>query len=95
MDTKSGSLDSWPAHCTSQATAKLGVPTHHPLSKSNQTQLKTMDSEGEPYQSKVPKPKFLEQLEMFLRKELRNAGSDDGPSETRLQVRLRDREKEL
>lgn len=86
VDTKSGSLDSWPAHCTSQAAAKLAVPTHHPLSKSNQTQLKPMDSEGEPYQSKVPKPKFLEQLEMFLRKELRNAGSDDGPSETRLQA---------
>lgn len=86
VDTKSGVLDSWPAHCTSHATSKLGVTTTRPSTNSKQGQLKPLDNEGEPYQSMVPKPKFLEQLEIFLRKELRNAGTDGVPSESRLQA---------
>ncbi|PIK45531.1 putative translin-associated factor X-interacting protein 1-like [Apostichopus japonicus] len=86
VDTQSGALDSWPAHCTSQATTKLGVSSNRPSKHSKQSQLKARDNEGEPYQSMVPKPKFLEQLENFLRKELRNAETDGTPSETRLQA---------
>lgn len=80
MDTKAGSLDTWPAHATAQAAARPSLP-------SSQRQRGSTGEDGGSHQSMVPKPKFLEQLEVFLKKELRNVdGGKGGPSDTRLQA---------
>ncbi|XP_071495928.1 translin-associated factor X-interacting protein 1-like [Diadema antillarum] len=82
VDTKAGSLDTWPAHATAQAAARPSLP-----SASSHRQRGLGGDDGGPHQSMVPKPKFLEQLEVFLKKELRNVdGGRGGPSETRLQA---------
>ncbi|XP_022094561.1 translin-associated factor X-interacting protein 1-like [Acanthaster planci] len=85
VDTKAGTLDTWPAHATAQATSKPGIPSHRPRS-SPDGRVSSELSEN-PQRSVIPKPRFLEQLEMFLKKELRNLdGNKEGPSELRLQA---------
>lgn len=50
-------------------------------------QLRVVDEEAQGKPQMVPKPRFLEQLEAFLKKELAAMGVVDvGPSELRLQV---------
>ena len=49
--------------------------------------LRVVDEEAQGKPQMVPKPRFLEQLEAFLKKELVAMGVQDvGPSELRLQV---------
>ncbi|XP_071785996.1 translin-associated factor X-interacting protein 1-like [Asterias amurensis] len=85
IDTKAGTLDTWPAHATSQATAKPGIPSHRPRSSPDKM---SADMSDDPQRSVIPKPRFLEQLEMFLKKELRNldGNREGGPSDLRLQA---------
>ena len=88
MDTKAGALDTWPAHATAQAAARPSLPSsqRQRLSSAEEQRGRSID-DSDPQQSMVPKPKFLEQLEVFLKKELRNVdGGKGGPSDTRLQV---------
>ncbi|XP_070537284.1 translin-associated factor X-interacting protein 1-like [Ptychodera flava] len=82
VDTKSGSLDTWPAHASNQAASNnLQRP------KSHDRRLVPVSPNGNPNEAVMPKPKFLEQLEAFLQKELRALESVEvGPSELRLQA---------
>ncbi|XP_038076269.1 translin-associated factor X-interacting protein 1-like [Patiria miniata] len=85
VDTKAGTLDTWPAHATAQATAKPGIPSHRPRSSPDGRMSSELSED--PQRSVIPKPRFLEQLEMFLKKELRNLdGNKEGPGELRLQA---------
>ncbi|XP_033125357.1 translin-associated factor X-interacting protein 1-like isoform X2 [Anneissia japonica] len=80
VDIKAGTMDTWPAYATAQATTTVN--------SYNQRQHGTnaVDNSDQ-HQSIIPKPKFLEQLESFLKKELRNLDcSQTGPSELRLQA---------
>lgn len=73
MDMKPGNLDTWPAHADGPEPPRLGQ--EHP-------QKHTEFMAKENY-----KPKFLAQLESFLKKELRVLGcTDSKPSEKRLQA---------
>ncbi|XP_071958609.1 translin-associated factor X-interacting protein 1-like [Antedon mediterranea] len=81
VDIKAGKVDTWPAHATAQATTAL--------TSYNQRQQHNVDGvdDNSPQRSIIPKPKFLDQLESFLKKELRNLDcSQSGPSELRLQA---------
>ncbi|XP_063951237.1 translin-associated factor X-interacting protein 1-like isoform X1 [Lytechinus pictus] len=90
VDTKAGNLDTWPAHATAQAAARPSLPSSQRPRGSSADGYGRGQSTAEgggPHQSMVPKPKFLEQLEVFLKKELRNVdGGRAGPSDTRLQA---------
>ena len=73
MDTKPGDLDTWPAHAEGPEPPSLGP---------EQSQKHTEFMPKGNY-----KPKFLGQLESFLKKELRVLGcTESKPSEKRLQV---------
>jgi hypothetical protein len=73
MDTRPGNLDTWPAHAQGPAPPATGAET----SQRNAEFLPKSNY----------KPKFLGQLESFLKKELRALGcTDNKPSEKRLQV---------
>ncbi|CAL1533624.1 unnamed protein product [Lymnaea stagnalis] len=81
VDTRAGELDTWPAHASSQALTEASAV----LSKNKHLVLVKEDDEGK--SQIVPKPRFLEQLENFLRKELRALGVVDvQPNELRLQA---------
>ena len=72
MDTRPGNLDTWPAHA--EGPGPPAIETEHPS--------KNADLQKGNY-----KPKFLGQLESFLKKELRALGCiESKPSEKRLQV---------
>ena len=73
IDTRAGTLDTWPAHA-------LG-PSAPDLNPGAAKQTNEFMPKG------VHKPKFLEQLEAFLQKELRSLDcAEMVPSEKRLQV---------
>ena len=75
IDTRAGTLDTWPAHA-------LG-PSAPDLNPGAAKQTNEFMPKG------VHKPKFLEQLEAFLQKELRSLDcAEMVPSEKRLQVRF-------
>lgn len=75
MDTRPGALEIWPAHAEGPEPPRLGP--EHP-----QKHLQFLPKGNY-------KPKFLGQLEGFLKKELRALGcSESRPSEKRLQVKL-------
>ncbi|CAH3184549.1 unnamed protein product, partial [Porites evermanni] len=75
IDTRAGTLDTWPAHA-------LG-PSAPDLNPGQAKQTNEFMPKG------VHKPKFLEQLEAFLQKELRSLDcAEMVPSEKRLQVCL-------
>ncbi|XP_068693975.1 translin-associated factor X-interacting protein 1-like [Montipora foliosa] len=74
IDTRAGTLDTWPAHALGPS-----APDLNPGSASKQT--------NEFMPKGVHKPKFLEQLEAFLQKELRSLDCAEMiPSEKRLQA---------
>jgi len=80
VDTRSGTLDTWPAHATgSTSTRQVG------LSKNKDLVLIDEEKLGKP--QITPKPKFLDNLESFLKKELKSLGvTAVEPNELRLQV---------
>lgn len=81
VDTRSGDVDTWPAHASGQA----GASTTLMLSKNKSLILYDEEAMGKP--KMIPKPRFLEQLESYLKKELRALGvTDVNANELRLQV---------
>lgn len=81
VDTQSGDVDTWPAHASGQA----GASTTLMLSKNKSLILYDEEAMGKP--KMIPKPRFLEQLESYLKKELRALGvTDVNANELRLQV---------
>lgn len=82
QDSKSGAIDTWPAH----ASAHQGS-TGASLQLTKDKQLIVIDKATAGRSQIVPKPKFLDQLERFLEKELRCLGATEvKPSELRLQA---------
>lgn len=82
MDTKPGELDIWPAYASGQSLSCTSAM----LSKTKSLVLVNEEDSGR--SQTVPKPHFLEQLENFLKRELRALGVIDvQPSDLRLQVR--------
>lgn len=83
VDTRSGDMDTWPAHASGQA----GASTTLMLSKNKSLILYDEEAMGKP--KMIPKPRFLEQLESYLKKELRALGvTDVNANELRLQVNI-------
>ncbi|ESO91005.1 hypothetical protein LOTGIDRAFT_191501 [Lottia gigantea] len=81
VDTFSGELDTWPAHAGSHGFSSTSAM----LSKNKSLVLVSEDEMGK--LQMIPKPRFLEQLENFLKKELKALGvTDVTPSELRLQA---------
>lgn len=81
VDTKAGELETWPAHASGQALSSTAAM----LSKNKNLVLVNEEDQGKP--QIVPRPRFLDQLEGFLKKELRALGVVDvQPSELRLQA---------
>ena len=81
QDTQAGGLETWPAHATGQA----GNNTSIILTRNKQLVVVNDEMMGKPQM--VPKPRFLDQLDGFLKKELKSLGVNDvEPSELRLQV---------
>ncbi|XP_067930159.1 translin-associated factor X-interacting protein 1-like [Watersipora subatra] len=80
MDTKSGTMDTWPAHATGMSgTRQVCLSKHKDLVVVDEEKL------GKPQMT--PKPKFLHNLESFLKKELRTLGvTKVEPNELRLQA---------
>ncbi|KAH9502681.1 Translin-associated factor X-interacting protein 1 [Bulinus truncatus] len=79
VDTQAGELETWPAHASSHTLAT----TVAVLSKNKSLALVKEDDKAQV----IPKPRFLEQLETFLKKELQALGvTDVQPSELRLQA---------
>ena len=73
MDTRPGNLDTWPAHSEGPAPPAIGT--------------ETLQRNAEFLPKGNYKPKFLGQLESFLKKELRALGcTESKPSEKRLQA---------
>ncbi|XP_019638236.1 PREDICTED: translin-associated factor X-interacting protein 1-like [Branchiostoma belcheri] len=86
VDTRSGALDAWPAHAAGQTTSSTALVPHAGASVKSYSSRKPVVKEEDTGKG-VPKPKFLDQLENFLKKELRALGCpDSGPSELRLQA---------
>jgi len=74
-------VDTWPAHASGLALSSSAAM----LSKNKS--LVIMSDEDQGKVSMIPKPRFLEQLENFLKKELRALGvSEVTPSDLRLQA---------
>lgn len=81
VDTKAGEVDTWPAHASGLALSSTAAM----LSK-NKTLVIMSDEDGGKAPI-IPKPRFLEQLENFLKKELRALGvTEVTPSDLRLQA---------
>ena len=81
QDTSAGTVETWPAHATVRASTGPSLhlsPNRHLVVVSNRASTNVQ---------LTPKPKFLEQLEVFLQKELHCLGvSTAEPSDVRLQV---------
>ena len=81
IDTKSGEVDTWPAHASGHAIPSATLM----LSKNKSLILYDEESTGKP--NMIPKPRFLDQLESYLRKELRALGvTEVCANDLRLQV---------
>ena len=83
-----GKLDYWPVHSLKQAPSNLSLGQ---AKEESSLALSSKPGEGttsiKDYVPIVPKPKFLEQLESYLSKELRLLGCPAyGPHELRLQA---------
>ena len=84
MEHHQGQLDSWPVHSLN--------PVHSSLSMGRNSSIHSQQNLGQPTApasrpSMQLKPKFLEQLETYLSKELRLLGCPPtGPHELRLQA---------
>jgi len=81
VDTKTGELDAWPAHASGHS-----VPTTSMMMTKEKHLILVSDEQmGKP--NMIPKPRFLDQLENYLKKELRALGVVEvEPNELRLQV---------
>ena len=75
-------IDTWPAHSQNQMPANVQLI----LNKNNRLVVKDSVAEGKP--ELIPKPKFLENLEEFLVRELKALGcyKMTKTSESKLQV---------
>ena len=84
LELQSGVIDSWPAHSANQRPSNIQLS----LNKYNSLVISNQQAEGKP--ELTPKPKFLENLEKFLQKELRalgcNPNNKSETSESRLQA---------
>lgn len=82
-DFQLGIIDTWPAHSANQRPSNV----HISLNRKNQLLVTNDLALGKP--EITPKPKFLENLEKFLHRELKLLDCyNSQPSEARLQVRL-------
>ncbi|CAG5134361.1 unnamed protein product [Candidula unifasciata] len=80
VDTKSGELDMWPAYASSRALSCT-------ISMHSKPRSLVMSDDDIRRSQLIPKPRFLEQLENFLKKELKALGvADVQPNELRLQA---------
>ena len=82
VDHQSGTIDTWPAHSANQRPSNMQLS----LNKHKHLILSNSQAEGKP--ELTPKPKFLENLEKFLKRELKALGvyNSEATSESRLQV---------
>ena len=81
MDTKSGEVDPWPAHASGHSVPSTSLV----MTKDKSLVLVSDEQLGKP--NMIPKPRFLDQLEGYLMKELRALGvTQVEPNELRLQV---------
>jgi hypothetical protein len=86
LDNNEGVIDTWPAHSANQRPTNIQLA----LNKHNRLVITNAREEGKP--DITPKPKFLENLEKFLNKELKtlgisNSNNERQPSEAKLQVK--------
>ncbi|XP_045191892.2 translin-associated factor X-interacting protein 1-like [Mercenaria mercenaria] len=81
VDTKTGELDAWPAHASGYS-----VPTTSMMMTKDKSLVLVSDEQmGKP--NMIPKPRFLDQLENYLKKELRALDvTEVEPNELRLQA---------
>ena len=78
-----GVIDTWPAHSTNQRPVNMQLS----LNKFNNLVLSNSQADGKA--DITPKPKFLENLEKFLNRELKALGchtNNIAANESRLQV---------
>lgn len=81
VDTMSGEVDTWPAHASGHAVGNVSMM----LSKNKSLVIYNDEDFGKP--QVIPKPRFLDQLETYLKKELRALGvTEVMPNELRLQA---------
>lgn len=85
MEHNPGRLDSWPVHALNPAHSNLSMARNSSLYSSQPHNTSATNALTKP--SMQPKPKFLEELESYLSKELRLLGCpSSGPHELRLQA---------
>lgn len=81
VDTQAGEVDTWPAHASGLALSTTAAM----LSKNKKLVVVSEEDGGKA--PMIPKPRFLEQLETFLKKELHALGvTEVTPSDLRLQA---------
>ena len=87
MEMSRGKLESWPVHPVAESTSNLSLgQAHRPKSVTHHGKRKPA-SRADAEQTIVPKPKFLEQLEGYLQRELQTLSCPlQGPDLLRLQV---------
>jgi len=84
QDTNAGTVETWPAHASLRGSTG---PTLHLSPNRHLVLINDTGARGSVNVQLTPKPKFLEQLEVFLQKELHCLGvSTAEPSDVRLQV---------
>ena len=85
MEHHPGRLDSWPVHALNPAHSNLSMGRNSSVYSSHPYNSTVTNTVIKP--SFQPKPKFLEELESYLSKELRLLGCPpSGPHELRLQA---------
>lgn len=84
LESHAGVIDTWPAHSQNQRPANVQLT----LNKHNRLVIHNAIEDGKV--DMTPKPKFLENLEKFLRHELEILGCNKSEyvPESRIQVRL-------
>ncbi|KAK3586266.1 hypothetical protein CHS0354_006958 [Potamilus streckersoni] len=81
VDTKAGEIDTWPAHASGHSVPASSLI----LTKNKSLVLVNDEAMGKP--RIIPKPRFLDQLEIYLKKEIRALGVIEvEPNELRLQA---------
>jgi hypothetical protein len=87
MEMSRGKIESWPVHPVAESTSNLSLgQVHRPKSVTHGGKRKPA-SRADAEQKIVPKPKFLEQLEEYLQRELQTLSCPlQGPDLLRLQV---------
>ena len=84
QDTHAGTVETWPAHASARGS---NGPSLHLSSNKHPVVTDNSVANGSANMQLTPKPKFLEQLEVFLQKELHCLGvTTVEPSDVRLQV---------